>query len=219
MPMTPPDTKQRLLDAAEKLFADEGFHSTSLRAITGRARVNLAAVNYHFGSKEALLDAVIERRLSPLNAVRRDNLEAVRDNARSSGRRPHVEEALRAFIEPTLRFRESGPGAEAFIALLGRILAEPDATLRELFIRRIKPIFLLLFQVLGEALPELDEKILFWRLQFVLGAMGHTMCWAGRFGELPEELPAPAEDSETLVRMLLDFLTAGLEAPCATAKG
>lgn len=215
--MTLPDTKQRLLDAAEKLFADEGFHNTSLRAITGRAKVNLAAVNYHFGSKEALLDAVIERRLSPLNAVRRRNLEAVREEARAAGRRPEVQETLRAFIEPTLRFRESGPGAEAFIALLGRILAEPDATLRELFIRRIKPLFLLLFQTLREALPGLDEKTLFWRLQFVLGAMGHTMCWAGRFGELPEELPAPDCDAEALIRMLLDFITAGMEASCTAA--
>ncbi|WP_051361456.1 TetR/AcrR family transcriptional regulator [Desulfuromonas sp. TF] len=216
--MTLPDTKQRLLDAAERLFADEGFHNTSLRAITGRANVNLAAVNYHFGSKEALLDAVIERRLSPLNAVRRENLEAVRGKARDAGRRPKTEETLRAFVEPTLRFRESGPGAEAFITLLGRILAEPDASLRELFIRRIKPLFLLLFQILRESLPQLDERTLFWRLQFILGAMGHTMCWAGRFGELPEELPAPGVTTETLVRMLLDFLTAGLEAPCATAN-
>ena len=57
--MSQPDTKERILDAAERLFAREGFHNTSLRAITGEADVNLAAVNYHFGSKEALLDAVI----------------------------------------------------------------------------------------------------------------------------------------------------------------
>jgi AcrR family transcriptional regulator len=215
----PPDTKQRLLDAAETLFAQEGFHNTSLRAITGRAGVNLAAVNYHFGSKEALLDAVIERRLSPLNALRRANLESVSHRARQAGRRPKVEATLRAFIEPTLRFRESGPGAEAFITLLGRILAEPDAALRDLFIRRIKPLFFLLFQVLHEALPEVDEATLFWRLQFVFGAMGHTMCWAGRLGELPEDLPAPVADTEALVRMLLDFVTAGMEASCATANG
>ena len=95
------DTKQRILDTAEHLFAREGYHSTSLRAITGQANVNLAAVNYHFGSKEALIEAVIERRIVPLNKIRKQNLEAVQEAARHEGRRPLVKEALRAFIEPT----------------------------------------------------------------------------------------------------------------------
>jgi AcrR family transcriptional regulator len=80
------DTKQRILDAAEHLFALEGFRGTSLRDITGRAGVNLAAVNYHFGSKEALLRAVMERRLIPLNQVRIERLTKVRDSARQKGR-------------------------------------------------------------------------------------------------------------------------------------
>jgi len=82
------DTKERILDSAEYFFARKGFHNTSLRAITGRAGVNLAAVNYHFGSKEALLEAVFERRLVPLNRVRRQNLEVVRETARKEGRTP-----------------------------------------------------------------------------------------------------------------------------------
>lgn len=217
--MSPPDTKQRLLDAAEKLFAREGFHNSSLRAITGQAKANLAAVNYHFGSKEALLDAVLDRRLDPLNALRQANLDAVRAVAGEAGRRPGTEEVLRAFIEPTLRFRDSGPGAEALISLVGRMPVEPDATLRNMFIKKMTPLFLQLFRMLQEALPALDEKLLFWRLQFAVGAMGHTMCWAGRFAELPEELAAPPCDTEDLIEMLLAFVVAGMEVPCTITTG
>jgi len=211
--MSPPDTKQRILDAAEGLFAREGFHSTSLRAITGEAQANLAAVNYHFGSKESLLQSVLERRLVPLNELRRKNLEEERQAARSEGRRPRAGEVLRAFIEPTIRVREEGRGADEFIRLVGHILAEPDDAVRMIFLNQMRPLFHLLFETLGEALPGLPKDVLFWRLQFSLGAMGHTLCLAGRFPFLPPGVTLP-KDSATLTGLLLDFVSAGVEAPC-----
>jgi AcrR family transcriptional regulator len=212
--MSQPDTKERILDAAEHLFATEGFHNTSLRAITGDARANVAAVNYHFGSKEALLEAVFERRLVPLNRLRREHLEAIRQAARTSGHRPAATVALRAFIEPTLRFRDSGPGAEAFVRLVGRAIAEPDDTLRKIFMQQMEPIFFLLYDTLREALPHLSQSDLFWRLHFALGAMSHTMCMAGRFQLLPPGVTPPT-DATSLTTLLLAFITAGMEAPCA----
>ncbi|HXV21592.1 MAG TPA: TetR family transcriptional regulator [Desulfuromonadales bacterium] len=212
--MSQTDTKDRILDAAEHLFASEGFHNTSLRAITGEARANLAAVNYHFGSKEALLEAVFERRLVPLNHLRRERLETVRKAAHQSGCRPSAREVLRAFVEPTLSFRDSGPGAEAFVRLVGRAIAEPDDTLRKIFMRQMEPIFFLLYDTLAEALPHLSGSALFWRLHFALGALGHTLCMAGRFQLLPPGV-APPTDATSLTTLLLDFVTAGMEAACA----
>src|SRR5947208_16884641 len=63
-------TKERILDSAESLFMEHGFEATSLRSITAAAAVNLAAVNYHFGSKEELFQAVLTRRLDPMNHAR-----------------------------------------------------------------------------------------------------------------------------------------------------
>jgi AcrR family transcriptional regulator len=209
--MSQPDTRQRLLDAAEHLFSREGFHNTSLRTITAGAGVNVAAVNYHFGSKEALLEAVLDRRLVPLNNLRRNQLEGVRDEARSQGRRPETREVLRAFIEPAFRFRASGAGADAFMALAGRAIAEPDDTLRNLFGLHMEPVFSLLLEVLGAALPSLSRETLLLRLHFVLGAMGHTLCAAGRFQVFPTGPDFPA-NAEYLTVQLLDFVTAGLEA-------
>lgn len=209
--MSQPDTKERILDAAERLFAGEGFHNTSLRAITGAAGANLASVNYHFGSKEALMEAIVDRRLLPLNQVRRERLECVREEARLLSRRPQIKEVLRAFVEPTLRFRESGPGAEEFLTLIGRALAEPDDTIRRAFMQRMEPLFLLLYDLLGEAIPQLPREVLFWRLHFALGALSHTICLAGRIKLLPPGIDPPS-DAATMTDLLLTFITAGMEA-------
>ncbi len=128
--MSRPDTKQRLLDAAERLFARQGFHNTPLRDITAEAGANVAAVNYHFGSKEGMIEAVLARRLEPLNAERRARIEAVRAAARERDAAPEVAEVVRAFVEPTFRLLEQGPGGRDFAVLVGRVLAEPDPRLR-----------------------------------------------------------------------------------------
>ncbi len=210
--MSQTETKLRILDAAERLFGREGFHATSLRAITAAAEANLAAVNYHFGSKEDLLEAVFERRLVPLNQLRLERLAAVTETARSNGVPPLAREVLRAFIEPTLEFRTSAPGAEDFSALVGRALAEPDETVRACFLRHIQPAFLALFEALVAALPQQSRSQIFLRLQFALGAISHTLCMSGRLRIVPPGVE-PACDPQTLTAQLLAFVTAGMEAP------
>src|SRR5437773_2528440 len=93
------DTRSRILDVAEELFGEQGFERVSIRAITKKARVNLAAINYHFGSKEDLIAAVFERRVLPVNKARLTALDAVQ---RSRGKNPKLEEILEAFIRPTI---------------------------------------------------------------------------------------------------------------------
>ncbi len=211
--MSQTDTKTCILDAAEKLFAEDGFHNTSLRGITSLATVNLAAVNYHFGCKDALLQAVIDRRLLPLNQLRRQKLQAALDRAEATGRRPEVRQLLCAFIEPTLEFRNSSPGAKDFIALIGRAMNEPDETIRNCFLRQVLPIFQLLFSGLQRALPDLSENILMARLQFTMGTMGHVMCISAQPALQIPGFPNPVADDK-LAKELITFVCAGLEAPC-----
>ncbi len=209
--MSQPDTKQRLQDTAERLFAREGFHCVSLRALTREAGANLAAVNYHFGSKEALIESVFERRLRPLNAARLERLEAVREAARHQGCQPPLTGILRAFIEPTLEFRDIGPGARDFVILVGRALSEADGSLRALFFRLMEPVVFRFFETLCEALPELPRSTVYWRLYFAMGAMAQVMCVEDR------NLPQPGgvamvSDSREMLHLLLPFLTSGMEA-------
>jgi AcrR family transcriptional regulator len=210
--MSDSDTPTRILDCAEEMFARDGFHNTSLRGLTARAEVNLAAVNYHFGSKEALLEAVIERRLLPLNRIRRDKIAAVLAAAGQQQTPPSVRALLQAFVAPTLEFRNSSPGARAFIALIGRSLSEPDATVRQCFMERVMPLFQYLLQALGSALPHLPPAILLTRLHFVIGSMSHVMCSGEQANSAGELLEIPLAKEE-LIEQLLTFVCAGLETP------
>ena len=209
--MSQSNTKTRILDSAEQLFAREGFHNTSLRALTSLADVNLASVNYHFGSKESLLHAVIERRLLPLNKIRQEKIEAVLAKAQNNSSHPDAEALLRAFIQPTLEFRNSSPGARDFISLIGRSLSEPDETVRSCFINLALPILQVLFEALRQSLPQLSPAILMIRLQFIMGTMSHVMCMSNHSMLYNSELPPPNHND--LVEPLIKYVLAGLEAP------
>jgi AcrR family transcriptional regulator len=209
--MNPADTKQRVLDAAEYLFARDGFRGSSLRTITGRAGVNLAAVNYHFGSKKSLLEEVIKRRILPLNKVRMKRLETVRDAARSRAHPPDIKDVLAAFIEPTMLFRESQPGAHDCITFIGRSLADPDDTVRKAFQAVINPMARFLFKAVCEALPGVSREILFWRLHFTMGAFFHAMHISGNPG--PGLMGMKTDiGAKELVHMIIPYVTAGMKA-------
>ena len=208
--MSQPDTKQRILDAAEHLFARDGYHATSLRGITTTAEANLAAVNYHFGSKEALLEAVIVRRLDPLNEIRRSQLEALLQKAELAGELPCCREVLRAFVEPTLRLRQQGSEAEDFIALIGRTLAEPRGIAMSIFLRHMQPLLQRIFQALALSLPALTEQDLFWRMHFTMGCLSHIMRCHERYSMVPENVNIDLPVDE-LIEHFLDFTTAGME--------
>ncbi len=125
------DTKTLILDAAESLFGEHGFDGTSLRKLTGVAGVNLAAVNYHFRSKEGLLDALFDRRLEPMNLQRLDLLDEVQQQ---SGDQPWpLEKVLHALLWPPLNlWHDHETGGARFMRLLGRIHSEPSPQVRGL---------------------------------------------------------------------------------------
>ncbi len=206
-------TKERILDAAESLFAHHGFHTTSLREITGKADVNLAAVNYHFGSKEALLEAVFERRLVPLNEARLKMLGGVIEEAKKKARRPGAGDIMRALIEPTVRFSASGEGAKNFIILVSRSIFAPNDILKKNFFRLMGPFLLAMLEAMKEAMPGLPEKTLIQRYHFSVGALAHTLR-VYNDETIPEALRMPYTDGpEALIEELVKFITAGMETP------
>jgi AcrR family transcriptional regulator len=206
------DTKQKILDKAEYLFARDGYRGTSLRAITGRAKVNLASVNYHFGSKTALLESVIRRRILPLNQERMKRLKQVRENARKKGETPDPKAVLLAFIEPTLLFMEASTGAKNFVTFIGRSFTDPDDTVRRVFLRFIMPIFQLLYETMCDALPHHPKGVIFWRLHFTMGALFHTMHVCGNINMGPK-YPHADIDAKSLINQIIHYVTAGMKAP------
>jgi AcrR family transcriptional regulator len=168
------DTKTRILDVAEELFAEEGIDRVSIRDITEGARVNLAAVNYHFGGKEDLIASVFERRVRPVNEARIAALTEVEEKA--GHRPPKVEDILAAFIQPALA---CCPGdkkaATAFAKLFGRCLAEPRPDIEKLLRRQFEPLVERLEGALMRSLPRLSREDIFWRMKFTFGALHHWL--------------------------------------------
>ena len=115
-------TKEKILDAAEKLFVDNGFSATSLRAIIKEAGVNTASVHYHFGSKEGLIDAVFERRVADMNWEREEMLDSL--ERRYGDRALPLEEVIRTFLLPVMRRHCAGGVEEAIPKLMGRAITE-----------------------------------------------------------------------------------------------
>ncbi|MCL5022601.1 MAG: TetR family transcriptional regulator [Nitrospirae bacterium] len=203
------DTKEEILNAAEVLFARSGYHASSMRAITESAGVNLALVNYHFGSKEALLEAVVALRLRPVNEVRLKRLQEIRNRSEELNIKPDLPEILRAYIEPVFGTGESERGWADFANLIGRAFTEPDETVQKILLRHMKPANQLMLELLRAALPDLSGQEVFWRYQFLIGALGRAI----RMNSSPgyERLKKNFEtDSETLIEMLVSFASAGM---------
>jgi|SRR6185312_7797289 len=164
------DTKDRILDAAERLFAAEGYGAVSLRQIIGEAGVNLAAIHYHFGSKEELLDEAVMRKAGPVNIERLARLDRLEAQAGREGAPPQVEQILEAFLMP---MAEAAARHREFTRLMGRMQAE--GILTEVLMRNFQPVLGRFFGALRRALPHLPENEFGWRVHFMQGAIAQTM--------------------------------------------
>lgn len=200
------DTKVRLLDAAEGLYARDGIEATSLRSITSSADANLAAVHYHFGSKDTLTEAVFSRRLEPINEERLCLLE----RAESGDGQLTLEVILDAFVGPPLRCSHNHEYAQ-FIRLMGRMYSEPSAGLQRLLGRQFGPLVERFAAALQKVLPELPPVDLQWRLHFMVGSMVHVVSDPARMKSMTGGLCDPS-DVDTTTRQLIAFLTAGFRA-------
>jgi AcrR family transcriptional regulator len=202
------DTKTRILDAAKKLFAEFGFDATSLRAITHEAGVNLASVNYHFQSKEALIQALFARHVGPLNAERIRMLDKAEQKA---GDDPvPVEELVDAFASPMLGLAASG--SQSMGILFGRMYGEPGDLLRRVMAPQMVEIKARFSRAFSRSLPGLTVEEVFWRMHFIIGALAHTLASRGLL-EFMSEGKCSSSDVEVARKQLIQFASAGLRAP------
>lgn len=183
-----------------------GFEGTSMRHLTSRAGVNLAAVNYHFGSKDALIEALFRRRLDPMNAERVAALDRLEDFS--------AENIIRAFVRPSLRLIEDAQGGgRNFIRLLGRTYSEPAKEIRALIGQMYAPAMERYKAALKRALPQMPEDELVWRMHFMFGTLAYTLAATDTVQLIAGCKPEDRYDAELLEERLTAFLAAGLLAP------
>jgi AcrR family transcriptional regulator len=216
MHMTPGiETKRKIIKAAERLFGTLGYDGASLRAITAEAGVNLAAVNYHFNSKEALVQAVLAEKLRPINERRTAILDEL--EAAAQGRAVPLPDLVRAFVGPVLSPGGSPSERSVITGLLGRMFYEPTPWATRIFAEQVRETGSRFRNALARALPELDPEELFWRFFFLIGTMAHTMATGHILASLSGGRCNPA-DTEDAIRRLTSFLVAGLKAPVESRK-
>ena len=208
----PHETRTRILDAAEELFMQHGFEGTSMRLLTAKAGANLAAVNYHFGSKDALIEAVFRRRLDPMNAGRIAELDRLEKDA--AGRPLAPEAIIRAFVGASLRMIEDAKGGgRNFIRLLGRTYTDPQKTIRALIGQLYAPAMERYKAAFGRALPQMPADELVWRMHFMFGTLAYTLAATDTVQLIAGCKPEDRYDARLLEARLTAFLAAGLLAP------
>lgn len=208
------DTRERVFLAAERLFADLGFDGVSVRDIASEAGVNLAAINYHFGSKSALLLDIFRQRTKELNRERREALRQAQARADDS---PSLEEILRALLGPPLLWRDQASGKRTASRFVTRAMSEPTPELRKLLetevghLKRFQAAF-------ARALPHFDEAEVGWALHFAL-ALPHQ-CTDTHFARLRmlTDGRCDTDDMESLLARAIRFASGGIAALAETGE-
>ena len=198
------DTRARILQAAEALFAEHGFDAVSMRDLTAKAGVNLAAVNYHFGSKQALLAEVFALRASALVDERLRLLAAL---PRDKQGRPRLEAVIEAFLRPSLEMSQQ-PGGSHHMRLRARLALERVGSGGTQYPEMFDHSNNRYIDVIAEALPDLPRAELYWGFHALLGIQNYTMANSGRIQHLSGGTCDPTDVEGTLKR-LVPFIAAG----------
>jgi AcrR family transcriptional regulator len=198
----PFSTKDRILGAAEELFAQHGFAGTSLRQVTSRADVNIAAVNYHFGNE------VFRRRMDEMTGKR---LSALR--AAVTSQPGELEPILAAFVEPALAIAQDRHGGASFVRVLARAYAEKNDALRKFLSDHYGHVLRDFAKAISAVVPGLSKEALYWRLDFLSGALTYAM---SDFGLIKRPTGASeAAHRARAARELIRFAAAGIQCPSA----
>ena len=209
------DTRERILDAAERLFMAHGYEGTSMRQITGEAAVNLAAVNYHFGSKESLMQEVFRRRLDGLNEER---LRVLNEMELAAGDNPlKPSQIVDGFFGTLLRMADDeARGGVTFLRLLGRTLTDPSEFIRTFLANEYAGVMERYKAALFKALPDVPKAEIVWRFHFMLGATSYAIAGTDALRVVTDWQIEPSDSfdrTDRLVPRLMSFLLGGLRAP------
>lgn len=209
-------TRERLLQAAEKLYAEQGFEGTSLRDLTSAADANLAAVNYHFGSKKSLLMEMCRQRIEPINTERLERLEKARQ-AVDPGAIP-LPAIFDAFLRPLAKHAQlDGQPNLVFLRVVGRLISESDEILDEMVSLFFQDMARRFVEELSRTLPELPPEEIYWRFHFAVSTMLGSLAQHHRLGRGPCPI-GNLTDIDGMIDRLRDFICGGFLTPLMPSK-
>lgn len=208
------DTRERILNAALHVFSERGFDAATLREITEAADANIAAVNYYFRSKDALIREVLETFTRPGIAGRIAALDACEQEAADGA--PELESVVEALVRPMVQLSHDRRGGRAMIRLLMQTRALPRPQTVSFFSEELDPLIHRFVDALARALPDLERADIFWRYNFALGAVMQVLTDSDpktrRLARLSDGL-CDTDDDDAIIAHLVTFIAAGFRAP------
>lgn len=215
------ESKLRLLDAAEQLFADRGFESVSVRDVTQAAKANVAAVNYHFGSRDGMIALVVTRYITPVNEERLVRLDALQK--KWSGKSVPIEEVIDAYVRPLVSIvQKSDLSERLFCKMMGRIFSLQGEGLPPAIEDQIQISSDRFIRALAKSLPSVSPEELVWRMHFLVGAMIHMLLNQEMLHRMTKGLSGSPTMEATLsrfIRFAAAGLREGVETEPAVKKG
>lgn len=211
------DTRQRIMDAAESLFIAHGFEGTSLRRITALAKVNLAAVNYHFQSKEQLIQAVVLRKLDPINKRRLELLEQMEAQA-EHGEPLVLEQVLTAFLKPVIDAQTAQVELGSFPILMGRLYSAPGGMFQRFFASAFSGVARRFKDALARAAPEAGPMAILWGMHLTIGAMAHYLARPPVLRLLAGREAEPESNPEEALERMIAYMAGGIRALAARGE-
>jgi AcrR family transcriptional regulator len=208
------EARERIIEAAERLFAISGYDAVSFRDLTDAAGVSLSAIHYHFGSKQAVLSEIFARRAALLTSRRIELLDAAH---RYSEGKPSLEGVLDAFLRPAFEVTR-GDRNDLFNRLRARVSLERSATTREIVSRAFDENDLRFIDELKAVLPALSYEDLHWRFHFLVGAMLYTMSDSGQLEGLSGGKCQPSQTDIALETMVRTFAALFRSAPTVQSR-
>lgn len=205
--MAQKDTVERILDAAEHLFSEKGFAETSLRNITTRASVNLAAVNYHFGSKKSLIQAVFARYLDPLTLQLQKDVEQLKQDQPNAS----LEQLLQLLLFSIARTGIKGDNLSLVMRLLGLAYMQGQGHLRKFLRDEYGQSYQVFVDHLNDITPELSEQERFWRVHFALGAVVFSMSSLSSLQAIEKHDYGSVMNIDQIVQQLKSFIASGIQ--------
>jgi AcrR family transcriptional regulator len=209
------DTRNLILDVAEKLFAESGPAAVTVRAIATAANINTQAVNYHFGTKDRLFEEMFGRRVGPVNRERLERLDACmqRDSV------PSLEQLVDAFVRPILRLRQESLGHERALVVMqfqARAVASPSEFEFSYLKLHFEPVRSRFMSAFSAMLPQLAIEDVIWRYNFMCGAIIYSMAGPMRMLRPPESMAGvklrDVDNEEAAIENLVRFVSAGFRA-------
>jgi len=204
------ETRERVLEVAERLFAERGLDAVSIRDIVAAAGAHLGAINYHFGTKDRLIEAVFERRLVPSAQEQLRALQAVEQSAGDGP--PQLEAVLEAIFRPVVHgAMEPKRGGATFGKLMARSLVDPNPVMEKVMHGHFTAVVKRVDAALLRAMPNLTPEDVSWRMHLLMGGLHQSLLLLGR--RPPPGAPAFRLDPETYIRRFVAFAAAAFRAP------